>query len=186
MPITLMPYIGFFKSVQSLDDARASRQRQDALKILKGLMSDPAVPYHISQAGWSGYEYTLGVYGMSACSNWQQKRGHRDNLAFQIHQILEGVPHDLDMPPWMGDLNIHRSHRSYLIRRLPEHYLPSWPNTPENMPILWPQLTDADSRGYRVRLSGVEEKALLDGERELPEWLRYDRNKREIIDLEEK
>lgn len=186
MPITLFPHIGFFKSVRPLDDARLSKQRQDALKILKGLMGDPEVPYHLSQEAWGGFEYALGVYGMTACSEWQNKRHHRDNLAFEIHKILECVPHDLTMPPWMGDLNFHRSHRSYLIRKNPEHYATVWPNTPENMPIFWPQIVDADSRGYRLRLSGLEERRLLDGDLELPEWLRYDKNKREIIDLEEK
>lgn len=171
--------------MRPLDDARLGKQRQDALRILKGLMGDPEVTWHISQEGWVGYEYALGVYGMSACSEWQNKRGHRDRLAFEIHQILEDVPHDLEMPPWMEDLNFHRSHRSYLIRKHPGHYAPLWPNTPENMPILWPQLVESDSRGYRLRLSTVEERALLAGERELPEWLEYDLNKREIIDLEE-
>lgn len=143
------------------------------------------VPWHISQSGWEGYEYALGVYGMSACSEWQNKRGHRDNLAFHIHKILEGVPHDLVMPPWMDDLNFHRSHRSYLIRKKPEYYAEQWPNTPENMPLFWPQNVDSDPRGYRLRLSAIEEKALLAGDRELPEWLEYNTKKREIIDLEE-
>ena len=185
MPITLLPNIGFFKSVRPLDDARLSRQRQDALTILKGLMGDQSVPYHLSQDMWIGYEYVLGVYGMSACSEWQNKRGHRDNLAFEIHSLIADVPHDMDMPPWMEDLNFHRSHRSFLIRKNPHHYALLWPNTPENMPLLWPQLVDTDPRGYRLRLSGVEEKALAAGERELPEWLEYDPNKREVIELEE-
>lgn len=185
MPITLFPNIGFFKSLRPLDDARLSKQRQDALRILKGLMGDPEVPHHLSQDGWVGFEYPLGVYGMSACSEWQNKRGHRDRLAFEIHEILESMPHEMTVPPWMEDLNFHRSHRSYLIRKWPQHYAPMWPNTPENMPLLWPQLVDSDPRGYRLRLSNIEKKALLAGERELPEWLRYDKNRREVIDLEE-
>lgn len=185
MPITLFPNIGFFKSLRPLDDARLGKQRQDALKILKGVMGEEEVPYHLSQDAWYGYEYTLGIYGMSACSVWQQERNNRDSLAFRIHEILEAVPHETDMPPWMEDLNFHRSHRSYLIRKRPAHYAPMWPNTPENMPILWPQLVDTDSRGYRLRLSNLEERLLIEGERELPEWLEYDRAKREVIDLEE-
>lgn len=185
MPISLLPNIGFFKSLRPLDNARLGKQRQDALRILKGLLGEDGVPWHISQDGWIGYEYALGVYGMSACSEWQNKRGHRDSLAFEIHRILEYVPHDFEMPPWMEDLNFHRSHRSYLIRKNPEHYADRWPKTPENMPLFWPQNVDTDSRGYRLRLSAVERQALLDGERELPEWLRYDKKRREIIDLEE-
>lgn len=183
MPITLMPSIGFHKSLVLIDDARLSKQRQDVLRILRGIMGEE--PWHISHAGWEGYEYTLGVFGMSACSVWQNQRGHRDSIAFQLHEILEGVPHDLVQPPWIGDLNFHRSHRSYLVRRMPEFYAEKFPNNPEGMPLLWPQNCDADSRGYRLRLSAVEERHLLAGDRKLPEWLRYDQNRREVISLED-
>lgn len=183
MPVTFLPNIRFFTSIRTLDDARVGRQRQDALKILRGLMGEEQ--YHISQDMWSGYEYTLGVYGMTACSVWQQERGKEDDIALQIHDILKDLPHEFVVPPWMEDLDVHRSHRSYLIRKDPHHYASQWPNTPENMPLLWPQIVDTDPRGYRLRLSDVEEKLLLSGERELPEWLEYDENKREVIELEE-
>lgn len=183
MPVTFLPNIRFFSSIRTLDNARVGRQRTDVLKILKGLMGES--DYHISHDMWSGYEYTLGVYGMTACSVWQQERGHKDELAYQIHQILESLPHEFVPPPWIEDLNFHRSHRSYLIRKDARNYASQWPNTPENMPLLWPQITDSDSRGYRLRLSEVEERLLLEGERELPEWLEYDKNKREVVDLEE-
>jgi hypothetical protein len=183
MPITLLPSIGFYKSLKTMDDARVNKQRQDVLTILRALMGDG--PHHISQDGWTGFEFALGVFGMTACSVWQNQRGHRDNLSFQIHEILEGVPHELDMPPWVGDLNLHRSHRSYLVRKNSDYYAAQFPNNPENMPIFWPQIVDSDPRGYRLRLSAMEERALLAGERTLPEWLRYDKNKREIIDLED-
>lgn len=183
MPVTFLPNIRFFSSIRTLDDVRVGRQRKDALKILQGLMGEGE--HHISQDMWSGFEYTLGVYGMTACNVWSQERGNKDDIAFQIHQILECMPHEFLVPPWMEDLNVHRSHRSYLIRKDPHHYAGQWPNTPENMPLLWPQVVPDDPRGYRVRLSELEEKLLLEGERELPEWLEYNPKKREIIDLEE-
>lgn len=183
--MTLMPNIGFFKSLRVLDDARLGKQRQDAVSILKALMGDSNDDRHLVMDMWEGYEYTLGVYAMSACSLWQNERGNRDSLAFEVHKILEGVPHELVMPPWMENLNFHRSHRSYLVRRKPSIYEEKFPNTPVNMPILWPQLVDSDPRGYRLRLSKTEERLLKDGERELPEWLEYNSSKREVIDLEE-
>lgn len=184
--LTFLPCIGFFKSLRPLDDARLGKQRQDALSILKVLLGEMAGDAnHPAVAMWSGYEYPLGVYGMSACSVWQQQRGNRDSLAFEIHSLLENVPHDLIEPPWLGDLNFHRSHRSYLIRRKPDHYESQWPNTPENMPLLWPQLVTSDPRGYRLRLSQTDIKLVRSGERKLPDWLEFDANKNEVISLEE-
>lgn len=183
--ITLMPNIGFFKSLRQLDDDRLSKQRQDAFGALELLLGPKPKTRHIMMDMWDGYEYVLGVYGMSACSEWQNKRGNRDKIAFEIHARLEGLPKEFDMPPWMEDLDFHRSHRSYLIRKMPEFYEELWPNTPLNMPLLWPKLTDADPRGYLLRLSTPGERQLLSGERELPDWLHYDKMKHEIINLEE-
>jgi len=180
-----MPNIGFFKSLRPLDDARLGKQRQDALKVLKALMGEEEMRPHPVLNMWEGYEYTLGVYGMSACSIWKTERKKNENLAFEIHRILEDVPHELAMPPWMEDLDFHRSHRSYLIRRNPGVYEEMWPNTPVDMPLLWPQLVDSDPRGYRLRLSEAEKKLLASGERELPDWLEYNSKKREVINLEE-
>lgn len=183
--LTLMPSIGFFKSLRQLDDDRLSKQRQDALSALQLLLGPKQKTRHIIMDMWDGYEYVLGVYGMSACSEWQNKRGHRDRIAFEIHALLDGFPREYEMPPWMDDLDFHRSHRSYLIRKQPDHYEELWPNTPENMPILWPQIVRTDPRGYRLRLSTPGARQLLAGERELPEWLRYDKVKREVINMEE-
>jgi Pyrimidine dimer DNA glycosylase len=186
--LTFLPMIGFFKSLRELDDARLGKQRQDALNILEALLapeksrSDPSTP-NIQM--WAGFEYTLAVYGMSACSVWQNERGNRDKLAFEIHAVIDPYPKDLLEPPWLGDLNFHRSHRSYLIHKYPDFYAARWPNTPERMPLLWPQLVDRDPRGYRLRLS-PKDKALLDkGERKLPEWLEHDKHRNEVIEVEE-
>ena len=184
--LTFMPMIGFHKSLRELDNARLEKQRRDAYKLLKELVGKESQhANHPAVWMWQGYEYTLCVYGMSSCSVWQNERGNRDRLAFDMHALMDGYPHDLLQPPWIGDLNFHRSHRSYLIRRDPNSYALKWPNTPENMPILWPQLVDNESRGYRLRISAKEIRLLERGERELPDWLEYNSSRNEVIDLEE-
>jgi hypothetical protein len=187
--LTFLPMIGFFKSLRTLDDARLGKQRQDAFNLLKTLLGGTSDlpndnPALWSVRMWQGHEYALGVYGMSACNVWSE-RGNKDRLAFEIHELLDGFPHDLVSPPWMGDLNVHRSHRSYLIRRKPQHYAHQWPNTPESMPIIWPQILEADPDSYRLRISRNEQKLLEQGERQLPEWLRFDQHRNEIIDLDD-
>lgn len=186
--LTFLPMIGFFKSLRELDDARLGKQRQDALNILKALLTAgkprgaTATP-NIQM--WSGFEYTLAVFGMSACSVWQVERRNRDKLAFEIHALVDSVPKDLLEPPWLGDLNFHRSHRSYLINKDADFYAVKWPNTPERMPLLWPQLVDRDPRGYRLRLSPKDKALLEKGERKLPDWLEYDKHRNEVVEIEE-
>lgn len=38
----------------------------------------------------------------------------------------------------LGNNAFHLSHRSNLIRKLPSHYGPLWPNVPDNLPYIWP------------------------------------------------
>jgi alpha-tubulin suppressor-like RCC1 family protein len=33
---------------------------------------------------------------------------------------------------------VSRSHRSNLIRKMPEHYGPIWPDVPDDLPYYWP------------------------------------------------
>jgi hypothetical protein len=43
-----------------------------------------------------------------------------------------------DVPPWLGDDAVHRSHRSALVRKDPEHYRPRFPDVPPDLPYVWP------------------------------------------------
>lgn len=42
------------------------------------------------------------------------------------------------LPPWLGDEDFHRSHRSSLLRKDPEHYRPLFPDDPDDLPYVWP------------------------------------------------
>jgi hypothetical protein len=42
-------------------------------------------------------------------------------------------------PSWFGDEEFHRSHRSNLVRKAPEHYAPLFePGLPADLPYVWP------------------------------------------------
>jgi hypothetical protein len=43
-----------------------------------------------------------------------------------------------DLPPWLGDEDLHRSHRSSLVRKDPQFYRPLFGDVPEDLPYVWP------------------------------------------------
>jgi hypothetical protein len=51
-----------------------------------------------------------------------------------------------ELPPWLGDADLHRSHQSALVRKDPAHYRPFFPGVPDDMPYVWP----ASDRARRV------------------------------------
>ncbi|MBB5805726.1 hypothetical protein F4560_005494 [Saccharothrix ecbatanensis] len=42
------------------------------------------------------------------------------------------------LPPWLGDDDLHRSHRSALLRKDPDHYRPLFPDVPDDLDYVWP------------------------------------------------
>jgi hypothetical protein len=42
------------------------------------------------------------------------------------------------LPSWLGEPALHRSHQSALVRKLPEHYRPLFPEVPDDLPYVWP------------------------------------------------
>ena len=42
------------------------------------------------------------------------------------------------LPPWLGDADLHRSHRSALVRKDPDFYRREFPDDPDDLPYVWP------------------------------------------------
>lgn len=136
-------HLGF----QKLDYQRLGKQRVEAWQILnvlrgvdnegnpkdhKGWVSHPATKM------WQGHTAALAFYGMLCCKEWKN-RGYKDSLLVRFADVYVcyteqgGNP----TPPEFLD-DIMESHRSNLIRKLPEHYQPLWPDVPDNLPYVWP------------------------------------------------
>ena len=43
-----------------------------------------------------------------------------------------------ELPPWLGDDAVHRSHRSALVRKDPAVYADLFPGEPDDLPYVWP------------------------------------------------
>lgn len=133
---TFLPVASFAGSASALDRQRLGKQRVECLQILnaltgqsKGWVNHPAVRM------WRGHERALIRYGVAVCDEWI-KRGYNDSCRAKI-LAFESQFRDQSaiMPPWFGDIDLHRSHQSNLRRKDPDHY--AFP-VPDDLPYVWP------------------------------------------------
>ena len=134
---TFLPFADL-GSAEHLDNKRLGKQRVEVLQILKALNGESkGWVNHPAVRMWRGYESCLAVYGILTCLEWQG-RGFNDTCLEKIAAYLDIFgPFSGDLPFWW-DGDIHASHRSNLIRKLPEFYGPLWPDDPDDLPYVWP------------------------------------------------
>ena len=94
------------------------------------------------------YGTALGAYALAICREWC-RRGHTDTCAAKLVDDLTiagvTVPprsqrelRDAELlPPWLGGRALHRSHRSALVRKDPDHYGRKF-SEPDDLPYVWP------------------------------------------------
>lgn len=145
---TFLPYADFVASAKSLDDRRLGKQRVEALQVLRALVRPTyGWKHHPAVKMWRGYEPALARYGVEVCREWR-RRGHADTCETKIlDELVESgfaVPPDQagleragGLPPWLGDEEVHRSHRSALVRKDPLHYGEHFRDPPD-LPYVWP------------------------------------------------
>jgi hypothetical protein len=146
---SFLPHPDFAVTASWLDPRRLGKQRVEALQILRAL----TVPgygwrHHPAVRMWAGYEEALVRYGLDICTAWVSA-GRADTCAATLVRDLEGgcqvsqVRHQPELalagelPPWLGDEALHRSHRSALLRKDPEWYARYF-DEPTDLPYVWP------------------------------------------------
>ncbi|MDA0632193.1 MSMEG_6728 family protein [Nonomuraea sp. MCN248] len=147
---TFLPYPDFARTAAVLDPLRLGKQRVEALQILRAL----TVPgygwrHHPAVKMWAGFEEALVRYGLEICRQWCSM-GRADTCAGTLTQELaehRGSPvartqRELaeadELPPWLGDEALHRSHRSALLRKDPAFYRPIFGAEPDDLAYVWP------------------------------------------------
>ena len=147
---TFLPYADFAATARVLDRRRLGKQRVEAIQVLRAL-TVPGYGWrrHPAALMWTGYEEALVRYGLEICRRWCAL-GHGDTCAATLVADLAeatGVrsPRDQDrlaeageLPPWLGDPDFHRSHRSALVRKDPAFYRELFPDVPDDLPHVWP------------------------------------------------
>ncbi|HEX6142526.1 MAG TPA: pyrimidine dimer DNA glycosylase/endonuclease V [Geminicoccaceae bacterium] len=133
---TFLPYPDVERSIACLDDRRLGKQRVETLQIFNAFAAERAGrPYgwlrHPCVRMWRGHEAFLATYFNAALEEWR-RRGFRSTLA------PRPAPGIVAPPPWWGDERLHRSHRSALLRKNPDHYgRLGWADPPD-LPYFWP------------------------------------------------
>jgi hypothetical protein len=152
---TFLPYADFRRSAEALDRRRLGKQRVECLQVLRGL----TVPtygwrHHPAVKMWRGCEEALGRYTFTVCEVWTEGGG-ADTVAATVATELAALglrevrtqPELAEagaLPPWLGDEAFHRSHRSSLLRKDPDHYGRMFAGVPDDLPYVWPQALTTD------------------------------------------
>ncbi len=146
---TFLPYADFERSARTLDRKRLGKQRVETIQVVRAL-TRPGYGWgnHPAVLMWKGFEEALGRYGLSCCQAWVEL-GFGDTCALTIATDLRAASvHTVrtqqelaaadELPPWLGDEALHRSHQSALMRKEQEHYRPLFPDIPDDLPYVWP------------------------------------------------
>jgi hypothetical protein len=150
---TFLPYPDFRQSAAVLDKPRLGKQRVETLQSLRALViPDYGWQSHPAIRMWMGYVPALTVYGLAMVDEWTARGGAdstRANIlefapeAAQAWEVLAngGSPEDagIAFPPWLGDPQLHLSHRSKLISKDSRFYTSLFPGTPPDLDYVWPE-----------------------------------------------
>lgn len=159
---TFLPHTDFAASARALDQKRLGKQRVEVIQVVRALtVPDYAWRNHPAALMWRGFEEALGRYGFACCEAWLE-RGFGDTCAATIAADLatagvttvrtQGELAEAGaLPPWLGDEDLHRSHRSALVRKDPDHYRPLFPDVPDDLPYVWPVRSPAVVEAERRR-----------------------------------
>jgi pyrimidine dimer DNA glycosylase len=146
---TFLPYPDFAASAAALDDRRLGKQRVEALQILRALTwTTYGWKRHPAVRMWAGYPDGVAAYGIAVCAEWTS-RGRPDTCAATIGTDLAAAGRPAprtqaelarrgELPEWLGDERVHRSHRAALVRKDPAYYGSLFPDADPEEGYFWP------------------------------------------------
>ncbi len=167
---TFLPYADFERSARVLDTKRLGKQRVETLQVVRALTRpDYGWQNHPAVLMWKGFEEALGRYGLTCCAAWTEL-GFGDTCASTIVTDLRAAGIDSlrtqpelaaagALPGWLGDEALHRSHRSALVRKDPDHYRTLFPDVPDDLPYVWPVRSPAVVAAEQRRVEVAERRA---------------------------
>lgn len=131
---TFLPYSDFKQSVEVLDYRRLGKQRVETFQVLNILLDrTPTKGWrnHPVTRMWTGYEEALKQYQNFTIQEWIS-RGYKNNMSFEEVDFNAII-----YPPWFGKDELHKSHRSNLLRK-DFGYYSQYFDEPDNLEYYWP------------------------------------------------
>jgi hypothetical protein len=155
---TFLPVADFDESARLLDSPRLGKQRVETLQVLRALeLPDYGWASHPVVRMWRGRTPALVLYGRAMVREWRA-RGFADTtdtlIAEFAPEFASSSQHELAaaglLPSWIGDEELHRSHRSNLLAKDAGFYRPAFaerfPGEPDDLPYKWPESVDLPRR----------------------------------------
>jgi hypothetical protein len=143
---TFLPYSDFEKCARALDNKRLGKQRVEAyqiLRILLGLSTGKGWRNHPAVLMWRDHADALKMYHNACIREWIA-RGFRNEMKLFEH------PEEPEMPQWIGNERLHRSHQSNLLRKDVTFYREQFKGVRKDIPYWWPTLNDGKG-GFQRR-----------------------------------
>lgn len=131
---TFLPYPDFIQSVRVLDYKRLGKQRVETYQVLNILLDrTPTKGWrnHPVTRMWTGYEEALKLYQNFTIKEWID-RGYKNTMQFEELDYRR-----ITLPPWFGNKDFHKSHRSNLLRKDYEYYSQYF-DEPSDLEYYWP------------------------------------------------
>jgi hypothetical protein len=122
-----------------LDMRRLNKQIVECVQIIRAAQDETAgYRSHPAVKMWMGHERSLAEYTQAMLDEWWS-RGYTSHIgsAQKVTEYLQTLE-DTGWPGWWGDSAMVRSHQSNLVRKAPEHYIPLFPDVPDDIPYVWP------------------------------------------------
>lgn len=137
-----VPFPDWLLTAQCLDDPTIEIEIDNIVNLLENLNETEAaqpVDDRLVEA-WRGYETQLAQLGLVCCDEVEARlhqNPRRTRLSWHLECVTSGE-FSMDMPPWVGSHEVHRSHQSQLIALNPLVYAPLFPGVPDNLEVVWP------------------------------------------------
>jgi hypothetical protein len=129
---TFLPYPNYLESMRCLDKSRLGNQVwREGLTLIRGGWKN-----HPASKMWRGHEYHLGLYLLAGIQALSERGKEYPEVKKKIEIEMSKFP-DTGAPKWLGDLALHESHKSNLLRKNPEHYGKYFTGIPNNLPYVW-------------------------------------------------
>jgi len=131
---TFLPYADFHRSAAALDTSRLGNQAYREGKTLLG----GGWKNHPASRMWSGHRRALAEYVLACFDELTKRERHYPKHIQEVMALRDSLP-NTGNPPWLGNEDFHASHRSNLLRKLPEWYGKFGWTEPNDLPYVWPK-----------------------------------------------